>query len=85
MKISIYDIFKERKVPSMRKMSDTETGESLIIYKALYDGRPYGINVIPGQVFARPAEMFFSEVDHEKYPNITQKYRIEKFNKKSGD
>lgn len=42
----------------------TETGEHLVIYKALYDGRPYGIDVVPDQVFARPAEMFFSEVDH---------------------
>lgn len=57
----------------------TETGEHLVIYKALYDGRPYGIKVNPGQVFARPADMFFSEVDHEKYPDIKQKYRFEKF------
>ena len=55
----------------------TETGEHLVIYKALYDGRPYGIDVVPDQVFARPAEMFFSEVDHEKYPNIKQKYRCQ--------
>lgn len=25
----------------------TETGEHLVIYKALYDGRPYGIDVVP--------------------------------------
>ena len=55
----------------------TETGEELVVYKALYDGKPFGLDVDLGQTFARPAKMFNSNVDHIKYPDIKQPTRFE--------
>ena len=45
-----------------------------MIYKPLYDA-----SCINGVDYAaRPIDMFTSEVDHKKYPDVKQKYRFEK-------
>ena len=47
----------------------TETLEDLVIYT--HDD----------QIWARPYDMFAGEVDHEKYPDVKQKYRFEEIKK----
>ena len=63
-----YRHFKGKQYLVLHIAIHSETGEQMIVYKQLYG---------EGLVYVRPYQMFASEVDHAKYPDVMQTYRFE--------
>ena len=76
---TMYRHFKGSRALVITTAKHSETGEDLVVY-ACMDNK--GNTNHKDGIYAITLEMFLSEVDHEKYPDVKQKYRFEEITDK---
>ena len=64
----VYKHFKGDSYLVVDVATHSEKKEKYVVYRRLYGD---------GSLWIRPIDMFLSEVDHDKYPEVKQKYRFE--------
>ena len=71
--LEVYKHFKGNCYMILAVGHHSETKEQLVVYYDLS-----GKNSTLANPCIRPLDMFMSEVDHDKYPDVKQQYRFEK-------
>ena len=67
VKGGLYRHFKGMYYYVLDVATHSETSEQFVVYQILYDQR---------DLYVRPLDMFLSDVDQEKYPDVEQKERF---------
>ena len=73
VKGGLYRHFKGMYYYVLDVATHSETGEKLVVYQKLYDER---------DLYVRPLEMFCSDVDRDKYPDVKQQKRFQLMSRK---
>ena len=67
VKGGLYRHFKGMYYYVLDVATHSEMSEQFVVYQKLYDQR---------DLYVRPLDMFLSDVDHEKYPDVEQTERF---------